>query len=63
MANFKTHVVVAGVVGAGTAYVMITSGVINFSTGIEITFLTMLGGLLPDVDAGNSRINRMVLFG
>mgnify|MGYP003521633825 CR=1 FL=1 len=60
MANFKTHVVVAGVVGAGTAYVMITSGVINFSTGIEITFLTMLGGLLPDVDTGNSRINRMV---
>ena len=55
MANFNTHLFVASVAGTGTALVAANVHLISNGDMPWLIFLAILGGLLPDIDASNSR--------
>jgi len=55
MANFNTHLFIASVAGTGTTLVAVNIHLIANSDMPWLIFLTTLGGLLPDIDASNSR--------
>jgi hypothetical protein len=55
MANFNTHLSIATAAGTGAALAAVQ---VHLITGAEMpwfVFLGMVGGLLPDIDANNSR--------
>ena len=55
MANFSTHVTIATVACTGTALVAVNVQLISNGDMPWLIFLGTLGGLLPDIDASNSR--------
>lgn len=55
MANFKTHLSVAAAVGVGAAVVAVNAQLMTNTDIPWFVFLSILGGLLPDIDASNSR--------
>ncbi|MDP3876407.1 MAG: metal-dependent hydrolase [Methylobacter sp.] len=55
MANFKTHLSIAAAVGVGAAVVAVNAKLITNTDIPWFVFLSILGGLLPDIDASNSR--------
>lgn len=60
MANFNTHLSIAAAAGTGAA---LATAEVHLITGAEMpwfVFLGMVGGLLPDIDASNSRPVRLL---
>ena len=55
MANFNTHVTIATVASTGAALVAVNVHLISNGDMPWLIFLGTLGGLLPDIDASNSR--------
>ncbi|MFU8790082.1 MAG: metal-dependent hydrolase [Methylobacter sp.] len=55
MANFKTHLSIAAATGIGAAIVAVDAQLITHTDMPWFIFLGILGGLLPDIDAENSR--------
>ncbi len=55
MANFNTHLFITSVAGTGAALVTLTIQLIANSNMPWLIFPAILGGLLPDIDANNSR--------
>jgi len=55
MANFNTHLSVASAVSTGAALVTVNVHLIANTDIPWLIFLGTLGGLLPDIDASNSR--------
>ena len=55
MANFNTHLFVASVASIGAAVVAVDVHLITNADIPWLVFLGTLGGLLPDIDANNSR--------
>jgi hypothetical protein len=55
MANFNTHLSIASVAGTGAALVAVNVHLIAGADMPGLIFLGALGGLLPDIDASNSR--------
>ena len=55
MANFNTHLSVAIVAGTGAAWIAVNVHLIVGADMPWFIFLGALGGLLPDIDASNSR--------
>jgi len=55
MANFKTHLFIASAAGAGATLVAVNVHLIANADMPWLIFLSTLGGLLPDIDASNSR--------
>jgi hypothetical protein len=60
MANFRTHATVAAIAGISASYWLVHNTPMSIMNGVVVGLLAVFGGLLPDIDAGNSRINRMV---
>ena len=55
MANFNTHVTIATVASTGAALIAVNVHLISNGDMPWLVFLGTLGGLLPDIDASNSR--------
>lgn len=55
MANFKTHLVVATVASTSIAILATALHLIALKDLLEFIFLGAIGGLLPDIDASNSK--------
>ncbi|TRW91515.1 metal-dependent hydrolase [Candidatus Methylobacter oryzae] len=55
MANFNTHLCVAAAAGIGASLVAVDAHLITNGDILWFVFLTTLGGMLPDIDASNSR--------
>ena len=55
MANFNTHLFIATTAGVGAAVVAANVHLIAYRDMPWLIFLATLGGLLPDIDASNSR--------
>ena len=55
MANFNTHLSVATVASVGAAILAVNVQLISAADMPWLIFLGVLGGLLPDIDANNSR--------
>jgi hypothetical protein len=55
MANFKTHLSIASAAGTGATLVAVNVHLIANADMPWFIFLSTLGGLLPDIDASNSR--------
>ncbi len=55
MANFNTHLFIASAAGMGAALVAVNVHLIAKADMPWLIFLGTLGGLLPDIDASNSR--------
>jgi hypothetical protein len=55
MANFNTHLSIAAVASMGAALVAVNVHLITNADMPWLIFLGTLGGLLPDIDASNSR--------
>ncbi|TAN64986.1 MAG: metal-dependent hydrolase [Methylobacter sp.] len=55
MANFNTHLFIASAAGMGAALVAVNVHLIAKADMPWLIFLGSLGGLLPDIDASNSR--------
>ncbi|MDD5412938.1 MAG: metal-dependent hydrolase, partial [Methylobacter sp.] len=55
MANFNTHLFVASAASIGAAVVTVDVHLITNADIPWLVFLGTLGGLLPDIDANNSR--------
>ncbi|WP_106475608.1 metal-dependent hydrolase [Phytohalomonas tamaricis] len=60
MANFRTHLIVAALGGAITAGLGWHAGFWSWPEMASITGLTSLGGILPDIDADQSRSIRLI---
>jgi hypothetical protein len=60
MANFNTHLFIASAAGTGTALVAVNVHLIAYGDMPWLIFLSTLGGLLPDIDANNSRPVRLL---
>ena len=55
MANFKTHLSIASAAGTGASLIAVNAHLIANADLPWLIFLCTLGGLLPDIDASNSR--------
>lgn len=62
MANFNTHLSIATAVGLGAALVAVNVHLITNADMPWLIFLSALGGLLPDIDASNSRPVKLLFF-
>ncbi len=60
MANFKTHVAVAAVASAGAAATATAAQLIDYTQIPWLVMLGVVGGMLPDIDADNSRPVRLL---
>jgi len=60
MANFKTHVSVAALASLAVAGVAVKIQLISYDQILWLSFLGIVGGMLPDIDAGNSRPVRLL---
>ena len=60
MANFNTHVSVAAVASLAAAGFVAKAQLISFDQVLWLTLLGTVGGLLPDIDAHNSRPTRLL---
>lgn len=60
MANFKTHVAVAAVAGAVAAAAATAAHLIDYTQIPWLVMLGVVGGMLPDIDADNSRPVRLL---
>ena len=60
MANFNTHLLVASAASLGAALVAVNVHLIADTDMPWLIFLGILGGLLPDIDASNSRPVRLL---
>jgi hypothetical protein len=54
MANFNTHLNVAGLITGVAAATLLAANQIELNTALWLWFLGTVGGLLPDVDSDNS---------
>ncbi len=54
MANFHTHLSVAIVASAGCALAAVNAHIITVSEAPEMVAFGSIGGMLPDIDSGNS---------
>lgn len=59
MANFNTHLSIALAVSASLATAGMMMGVYGFGEMVVLSLVGMVGGLLPDIDLGKSRISQM----
>lgn len=55
MANFKTHLSLSTVIGTAAAGMAVNMQLIAYTHMPWFIFLSILGGMLPDIDADNSR--------
>ena len=55
MANFKSHLPIAAAAGMGASLTAVNAHLITNADMPWLIFLVILGGLLPDIDASNSR--------
>ncbi len=55
MANFNTHLSIAAAAGMGASLTAVNVHLITNADMPWLIFLVILGGLLPDIDASNSR--------
>jgi membrane-bound metal-dependent hydrolase YbcI (DUF457 family) len=55
MANFKAHVFIAAAASSGAALVAANVGLIDGADAPWLIFLGIVGGMLPDIDASNSK--------
>lgn len=62
MANFNTHLAIATAAGCGAALVAVNVQLIANADMPWLIFLSALGGLLPDIDASNSRPVKLLFF-
>lgn len=62
MANFNTHLSIALTASVGTSLVAVNIHLITSADMLSLIFLGTLGGLLPDIDASNSRPVRLLFF-
>lgn len=60
MANFKTHLSLAAAASAGAAAVAVNVQLINLTQAPWFVFLGIVGGMLPDIDADNSKPTRLL---
>jgi membrane-bound metal-dependent hydrolase YbcI (DUF457 family) len=60
MANFSTHVTVAVVASSAAAIAAVNIQLISFDQTLWLILLGTLGGMLPDIDADNSRPVRLL---
>lgn len=60
MANFNTHVAIAAVAGTGTAIATAAAHLIDHAQIPWLVFLSVIGGMLPDIDANNSKPVRLL---
>ena len=60
MANFNTHLFVASAASAGAALIATNVHLITNADIPWLVFLGIVGGLLPDIDASNSRPVRLL---
>ncbi|MGZ8135867.1 MAG: metal-dependent hydrolase [Methylococcaceae bacterium] len=60
MANFKTHLFIAATAGAGAAVIGVNAQLISPTQIPWFIFLSLVGGMLPDIDANNSRPIRLL---
>ncbi|QJQ96811.1 MULTISPECIES: metal-dependent hydrolase [Halomonadaceae] len=60
MANFTTHLSVASVGGAVAAYSGWQGGLWTLAEALPLVALVAFGGILPDIDADNSRAIRLI---
>jgi membrane-bound metal-dependent hydrolase YbcI (DUF457 family) len=54
MANFNTHLAVAIVASTGTALLAVNAQIITIAEAPEMVAFGAIGGMLPDIDSGNS---------
>ncbi len=54
MANFNTHLSVAIAASAGTALLSVNAHIITITEAPEMVAFGAIGGMLPDIDSGNS---------
>jgi membrane-bound metal-dependent hydrolase YbcI (DUF457 family) len=62
MANFNTHLSMALVISTGAAIAAVNVNLITNADMAWLIFLGTLGGLLPDIDATNSKPAKMLFF-
>lgn len=62
MANFNTHLSIATAASTGAALIAVKVHLINGADVPWLIFLGSLGGLLPDIDASNSRPVKLLFF-
>jgi membrane-bound metal-dependent hydrolase YbcI (DUF457 family) len=55
MANFNTHLSIAAAASAGAAFLSADANLITVNDMPWLVFVGTLGGILPDIDASNSR--------
>lgn len=62
MANFNTHLSMALVISTGAAIAAANVNLVSNADMAWLIFLGTLGGLLPDIDATNSKPAKMLFF-
>lgn len=60
MANFKTHTITAGIISLATASIAVNAHLIIYAEAVWLVFIGVIGGMLPDIDAGNSKPVRLL---
>lgn len=60
MANFKTHLTVAATASTGAAVIAADMQLLNLTEIPWLIFLGVVGGMLPDIDANNSKPVRLL---
>jgi hypothetical protein len=60
MANFKTHLVIASGASTGAAFMAVNMQLVSAVDTLWLIFLGAVGGMLPDIDASNSRPVRLL---
>lgn len=60
MANFKTHLIIASGASFGAAFLAVNMQLVNAVDIPWLVFLGAVGGMLPDIDASNSRPVRLL---
>lgn len=62
MANFNTHLSIAAAASLGSAFFAVNVHLISATDIPWLFFLGTLGGLLPDIDASNSKPVKLLFF-
>jgi hypothetical protein len=60
MANFKTHLTIAAIASTGAAIIAVDAQLIKLTETPWFIFLGIIGGMLPDIDASNSKPVRLL---
>lgn len=62
MANFNTHLAIATTISTGVAMIAVSTRLITTADLPWLVFLGALGGMLPDIDASNSKPVKLLFF-